>query len=125
MIYQKNADYLKNVEDGMAEAEAPLREYKTTLIDAEDEKLYNQLLADWAVWAKFVDKEKALLRTGKFDEAAALQASEGNRLRKETRGEIKTIVDLNVKAAKATSDKNTVTANAASRRRSASSLLWG
>jgi methyl-accepting chemotaxis protein len=115
MIYQKNDDHLKSVDEAMGEVETSLREYKTTLIDAEDEKLYNQFLVDWATWGKFVDQEKALLQAGKFDEAATLYAGEGNRLRKETREKIKAIVDLNIKAAKGTADKNTVTANSASR----------
>ena len=115
MVYGKNTEYLKNVDEAMAEADGDIKEYKKTLSDAEDEKLYNELVADWVHWGKYVDQEKDLLRAGKFDEAAALQAGEGGKIRKEVRTMIKDLDEMSMKDAKQTSDDNTIKANAASR----------
>ncbi|MFA6498157.1 MAG: methyl-accepting chemotaxis protein [Desulfurivibrionaceae bacterium] len=115
MVYQKSPEHLKSVDEAMAEVDGEIKEFKKCLSDAEDEKLYGQLQADWAAWTKFVEQEKDLIQAGKFDAAVALQDGEGSKLRKETREIIKEIDDMNMKDAKQTADANTVTANNASR----------
>ncbi|MFA7382045.1 MAG: methyl-accepting chemotaxis protein [Desulfurivibrionaceae bacterium] len=115
MVYGRNADHLKSVDEAIAEADEDIKEYKKTLVDAEDEKLYGELLTDWVAWSKFADQEKELLQAGKFDAAAALQAGEGGKIRKEVRAMIQALDDMSMKDAKQTSDGNTIKANAASR----------
>src|SRR6185369_5895066 len=56
---------------------------------------------------------KTLAQSGKFDEMTALRANEGSKLRTETRALIEKIFDLNLKAAKETSAKNTANASKA------------
>ncbi|MEI6209755.1 MAG: methyl-accepting chemotaxis protein [Desulfuromonadales bacterium] len=113
MIRDKQIEHIKSIDETIKETEAPLKEYKKTLIDAEDEKYYNQLLAQWAAWIKYVEQLKSLAQAARFDEMLSLQEKEGNKLRKETRTLINTMVDLNLKAAKEASDKNTVTSGRA------------
>ena len=115
MVYGKNTEYIKSVDEAMAEADRDIKEFKKCLSDAEDEKLYNELLSDWVAWSKFVDQEKELLQAGKFDAAAALQAGEAGKLRKEVRTMIQDLDDMSMQDAKQTSDDNTIKANAASR----------
>ena len=104
MVYQKGVDYMKSVDEAMADADASLPELKAASIDAEDEKLYNQLVTDWSAWTKFIEQEKELLRAGKFDEAASLQAGEGAKLRKATRLAIHNFVEMSVTDSKKTAE---------------------
>ncbi|MFA6900093.1 MAG: methyl-accepting chemotaxis protein [Desulfurivibrionaceae bacterium] len=116
MVYGRNtAEFVKHMDEAMAEADGDIKEYKKTLTDAEDEKIYNELLIDWASWNKFVEQEKELLQAGKFDAAAALYAGEGWKLRKEVRMMINDLDEMSMRDAKKTSDDNTATVNAASR----------
>lgn len=115
MVYGRNADFIKSVDEAIAEADEDIKEYKKSLVDAEDEKLYNELLADWGAWIKYTEHEKELLRAGKFDEAAVLQDGEGGKIRKEVRKMIQALDDMSMKDAKQTADDNIITANAASR----------
>jgi len=109
--YEKKLDYMPHVEDAVKKVEKPLAEYKKTLIDAEDEKNYKEMQDKWAVWTKYLDRMKMLAEAGRFDEMVALHNGEGAKYRKDMREIIEKIVDLNVKAAKETSDKNTAHAN--------------
>ncbi len=109
-VLERKLDYLKQVDDAIKGMDAPLKDYKKTLIDANDEKLYNELLAQMGTYLKYTEQMKGLAQAGKFDEAMQLRAAEGTKLRRETRAMVKKILDLNIKAAKETSDKNTVMA---------------
>ena len=110
-----DAEYLKIINESMILAEKAFDDYQKTLIDAEDEKNYNAMLAQWASWTKHIEQMKDLARNGKFDEMQLLRAGEEAKLRHETRTLIEKIADLNIKAAKNTSDNNTIVANRASK----------
>ena len=105
--------YVKWLDDGFKEVDESLKGYKNTLIDAEDEKNYQQMLIQWTKFTKYIEQEKALGQGGKFDEMVLLRAGEGAKVQTETRDLIQKIFDLNLKAAKESSDKNIVTANRA------------
>jgi methyl-accepting chemotaxis protein len=109
--YGKDMNYMKDVDDASKIMEKNLTEYKKTLNGAEDEKTYNEMVAQWATWNKYLDKMKGLAQAGKFDEIVAGHNGEGRALRKEVRAVIDEVTDLNLKAAKETSDRNTALAN--------------
>ncbi len=111
--YENKLDYLKSVDDAIKKVETPLKDYKKTLIDANDEKLYNELLAQWASYLKYAEQAKTLAQANKFDEMRELNATEGVKQRRASRIIIDKVMDLNLKAAKEVSDKNTVTATRA------------
>jgi methyl-accepting chemotaxis protein len=109
-------DYLKSVDESVKEIEQPLKDYKKTLIDADDEKMYGELLSKMGVWMRYIEQMKGLAHTGKFTEMAAMHSTgEGKKIRDEARVIIANIIDANLKAAKDTSDKNTVFAKNTSR----------
>ncbi|MFA6498750.1 MAG: HAMP domain-containing methyl-accepting chemotaxis protein [Desulfurivibrionaceae bacterium] len=115
MVYGKNTEYLKNVDEALAEVDIDIRELKKSMTTAEDEKIYDEFMTDWVAWTKFVEQEKELLQAGKFEAAAALQAGEGGKIRKEVRAMIKDLDDMSMQDAKQTADNNIIKANAASR----------
>lgn len=108
MALENKKDYIKFIDESMKEVEGPLKDYKKTLIDAEDEKMYAQMLSQWATWTKFVEEMKGFAVAGKSAEMLMLQQDETTtKLRHETRALLDKISDLNTNAAKDTSDKNT------------------
>ncbi|MBI5142099.1 MAG: methyl-accepting chemotaxis protein [Nitrospirae bacterium] len=112
-IYERKTDFLKLADEGMAEVDNAVKEYRKTLVDAEDEKNYNELLADWAAYQRYYDHLKGLVQTGRYDEAAAFRAADGGNTRKAAREIMKKINDFNARNAKATAEKNAVTADRA------------
>ena len=125
IVMEKNykPEYLKSVAEDLKQVEEALKGYQKTLIDAEDEKNYQEMLAQWATYTKYVEQLKTLGQAGKFDEMATLRTNEGAKLRADTRNLIQKIIDLNLKAAKDTSDKNNVNANRAGRIMIAAAIL--
>lgn len=109
--FEKKTNHLQSVEDALHHAAKPLDDYKQTLIDAEDEKNYRELLRQWALWLTYIEKMKGLATAGKYDEMIAINAVEGAALRKDVRAVIDRVSDLNIKAARDTSDSNTAFAN--------------
>lgn len=103
---ERDPRYIKMMEDLAKKVEAPLKDYRKTLIDAEDEKLYNALLAQWGKWLSYLEQVKQLARDGKYERIQQLQDGEGRKVRLETRAMIEKVVELNLKAAKETSDGN-------------------
>lgn len=113
MVRDNKIGHIKSIDESTKKVEVALKEYKKTLVNEEDEKIYNQLLAQWSIWMKNVEQTKELAQAGKFSEMYDLQAEEGDKLRKDTRALINKIIDIKVKAAKVTSDKNTAAAKKA------------
>ena len=106
--------HFKSIEDNSKQVEKNLLDYKKTLIDAEDEKNYNEMLVTWANYEKYLKEQLTLAQAGKFEDMNAIRLGAGQKLRDDTRTLINKITDLNVRAAKDTSDKNTAFANKAS-----------
>jgi methyl-accepting chemotaxis protein len=102
--------YLKIIDHDLKQIDVALKGYQKTLIDAEDEKNYKNMLTQFAAYANYVEQMKALSAAGKFDEMVVMRES-NKKTRTETRELIKNVFDLNLKAAKETSDKNIVIAN--------------
>lgn len=103
---ERDPRYIKMMDDLAKKVEAPLKDYRKTLIDAEDEKLYNALLAQWGTWLSYLEQVKQLARDGKYERIQQLQDGDGRKIRQETRAMIEKVVELNLKAAKETSDGN-------------------
>jgi methyl-accepting chemotaxis protein len=104
---------LKIVDHGLKQVDEALKGYKKTLNDAEDEKNYHAMLSQWATFTKYIGQQKALGQAGNFDKMTAMREGDGVKLLAETRDLIQKIFELNLKAAKETSDKNRGTANRA------------
>lgn len=103
-------NYLNVINKRMKETEKPLADFKKTLVNAEDEKQYAQLVSDWANFTRYVDQMKGLAQAGKFDDMEKLRTGDGAKVREATRDIIEKIKEANVKSAKDCSDENTATA---------------
>lgn len=105
-IYEKKTDYLNSSDEAIKDVAANIKEYKNTLIDANDEKLYSELVGDFGNYQKLYDHIKDLVLAGKFDEAKAVRDADAGKTRRAAREIIDKIVDMNIKEAKDTSDNN-------------------
>ncbi|MBJ6727163.1 methyl-accepting chemotaxis protein [Geomesophilobacter sediminis] len=115
-------DYVKVVDNDLAQIDKALKGYKSTLIDAEDEKMYKQLLTQFDAHKKYVEQMKSLGQAGKFDEMLALREANLKGV-DETRTLVQKVFDLNLKAAKDTSEKNAVDATRSGRLMIGAALL--
>jgi len=106
--------YLSIVDHDLKQIDEALKGYKKTLIDAEDEKNYNQILSEFSAYTKYAEQMKTLSQAGKFDEMAALRES-NKKVIVGIRELIQRVFDINMKTAKETSDKNTVHAGMSGR----------
>ena len=105
-----SADYHKIIDHDLKQIDETLKGYKSTLIDAQDEKNYNQMLVQFTAYAKYAEQMKALAHAGKYDEMLVLRGAEKD-TRLKIRALLRQVNDLNLKAAKVTSEQNTTHAN--------------
>ncbi len=97
-----------------ADQAAVNEKYTKTYIDETDRKNFEEYMAKQQAYEKFFDPLKSLVDAGKQEEAKDLVAGDMRKASNEFGEMIKKIQKLNEDAAKAQSDANTVTANAAS-----------
>ena len=107
--------YVKMIDDMTKQVDKNMEGYKNTLIDAEDEKNYKEMLAAWGTYSKMIGEQKGRAAAGNFDELHAVREAVGKKMRDDVRVIIGKIIELNIKAGKDTSDKNTVKATMAGR----------
>ena len=112
LALEKNNDpnYLKIIDHDLKQIDEALKGYRSTLIDTQDEKNYNQMLVQFAAYAKYAEQMKALAHAGKYDEMLVLRGAEKD-TRLKIRALLRQVNDLNLKAAKVTSEQNTTHAN--------------
>ncbi|MBJ6749215.1 methyl-accepting chemotaxis protein [Geomonas anaerohicana] len=112
LALERKADpnYLDLVERDLKQIDAALKEYRSTLIDAEDEKNYNRMLEGLAGYAKYAEHMRSLAQGAKFEEMLALRASEKQK-RVEIRQLLRQVLDLNLKTARETSLRNSTDAD--------------
>jgi methyl-accepting chemotaxis protein len=106
--------YLSIIDHDLKQIDDALKGYKKTLIDAEDEKNYNQMLSEFAAYTKYAEQMKTLGQAGKFEDMVTLREA-NKKVRSGTRDLIQRVFELNLKSAKETSDKNTVHASMSGR----------
>jgi methyl-accepting chemotaxis protein len=90
-----------------------LEGYTKTFIDASDEEAYKKMKAMLEEYDKASDKVLDMKLAGQDKEALAYVENDLRKLAVPVSDFLETVVATNVKAAKETSDKNTVTANSA------------
>jgi len=88
--------------------------YKTTFIDDNDRKAFAEYEAKQQAYEKELEPMKNLVEAGKLEEAKALVAGDMRKASREYAEIIEKLQALNMEAAKAQSDANTVIANTAS-----------
>nr|MBC8443241.1 MCP four helix bundle domain-containing protein [PVC group bacterium] len=110
---QKTGDFLTIADDAMREANVNIERYRHTLIDAEDEELFNEMLVRWEAYEKYYDTLKDYVQAGKFDEGLAWRAADPTQTRRAYREIITKLVDLNIAYAGKSAADNTRTANQA------------
>jgi methyl-accepting chemotaxis protein len=113
LVLERRSDpeYLKVIEHDLKQIDDGLKGYKNTLIDTEDAKNYDQMIVRFESFAKYAEQMKMLAQGGKFDEMQALRTSNEEAGTRNTRELLQKVFDLNLKAAKETSDHNTTHAN--------------
>jgi len=107
---RNDAGYLKIVDRDLKQINQALKGYKDTLIDAQDEQNYKQMLVKFAAYARYAEQMKALGAAGRFDEMLALRNSE-MQARMETRELLQKVLELNIKTAKETDLRNSAQAS--------------
>lgn len=63
---REDAAYLKLIDNDLKQIDDALNGYKKTLIDADDERNYSQMVTEFAAHAKYAEQMKALAHAGKF-----------------------------------------------------------
>jgi methyl-accepting chemotaxis protein len=109
--HRKFYDIMTNIRGEQAVVQ---EKYRKTYIDENDQKNFEEYTAKENAYAQVIDSMKSLVEAGKLDEAKALVEGELHKAAMECGTMLDKLVTLNVEAAKAQSDANTVTANNAS-----------
>ena len=110
---RKEGGFLAIADEAMETAAVNVERYRGTLIDAEHERLFNEMMTQWKAYGKYYDTLKDYVQAGKFDEGIAWRAADLDKTRRTCREAIAKLVALNVAYAGKISADNTRTANRA------------
>ncbi|MBF0608982.1 MAG: MCP four helix bundle domain-containing protein [Magnetococcales bacterium] len=93
------------------ETKTHIADYEKTYIDDNDRAMFKQFMDVNKEYETYIDRVVDLIRAGKKEEASSLFYGEIEKLKDRERDIIKQLMEYNEKAAKDTSDKNTIHAN--------------
>ena len=82
---RKVGDYLSIAEEAMDEVSTHIKAYAGTLSDAEDNRLYKEMLSRWKAYRTYFAMLKAFILSGRFDEGIAMRTTDGGKIRRSCR----------------------------------------
>ncbi len=109
------ADQHKRIADRDAEIDELLLEYKKSIVNEEDEELFNAFTFDLKEFESLRSKVLTLADQHKTEEAKVLYRGDMEKVRKNVQADIDKIDKMNINDAKERADQNTVEANASIR----------
>ncbi len=105
---RKTGDYLTIAEEAIGGVSDRLREYRGTLTEFEEKRLYEKTLSRWLAYKAYYATLKGLVSSGKFDEAVAKRKADRGRTRRACRAAFERLITYKIRNVRNVADYNSL-----------------